>query len=159
MTCGLLALPLVYRECKRYCATMPSLVHLPNSLACPADAPRLAGGGSARPPYGCAQAAGALSARQLAQPSLEKPPLRLLPRETEGTFVGGAGFRRSPHRVRACITRDNTGTSMPVAAARSVIDVVPACSRSANRSLAATRSNWVYATPVVFQMCTLGLLP
>ena len=34
----------------------------------------------------------AASVRQLAQPSLEKPPLRFLLGETEGPFLGGAGF-------------------------------------------------------------------
>ena len=33
---------------------------------------------------------------ELGQPPLEKPPLRLLPREREGALVRGAGVRRSP---------------------------------------------------------------
>ena len=37
-----------------------------------------------------------VSVRDLGQPALEKPPLRLQPREAEGTFVGGAGVHRPP---------------------------------------------------------------
>ena len=38
----------------------------------------------------------AASVRQLAQPSLEEPPLQLLLGETEGQLVGVSGFRCSP---------------------------------------------------------------
>ena len=37
-----------------------------------------------------------ISFRQLTQPSFEKSPFRLLLREAEGPFVGGAGFYCSP---------------------------------------------------------------
>ena len=40
----------------------------------------------------------AVSVQQLAQPSLEKSPLRLLSREAQGSFLGGAGFRCLPER-------------------------------------------------------------
>ena len=36
------------------------------------------------------------SVRKFAQPSLKKSPLRFLLREAQGSFVGGAGFRRLP---------------------------------------------------------------
>jgi hypothetical protein len=45
----------------------------------------------------------AISPRQLAQPSLEKPPLRFLLGETEGPFIGGSGFGcsvQSPAEIR-----------------------------------------------------------
>jgi len=45
----------------------------------------------------------AVSPRQLAQPSLEKPPLRFLLGETEGPFIGGSGFGcsvQSPAEIR-----------------------------------------------------------